>query len=75
MAFALNSIDWLAGIHPSARSFTRSAPPSAPPPGEGGSEGGGLDVPGGEGGQIPPELMEQIRRQLEAQGMGGAEPE
>lgn len=59
-------------VHPTAASFTAAAPaaPAAPDPAGtpppdvhgGGPEGGG---------QLPPEVMEQIRRQLEAQGMGG----
>lgn len=58
-------------IHPTAVAFTQSAPPSAPEPTEGGGEPGGIQMPEGAGGQLPPEVMEQIRRQLEAQGMGG----
>lgn len=57
-------------VSPTATSFTESAP--AAPAGEG--EGGGAaPAPGGPGGgaQLPPEVMEQIRRQLEQQGLGG----
>lgn len=57
-------------VHPTATSFTQSAP-AAPPEGEGGApEAGAMPgMPGG--GQLPPEVMEQIRRQLEQQGLGG----
>lgn len=58
-------------IHPTAVAFTQTAPPSTPEPTEGGGEPGGIQMPEGAGGQLPPEVMEQIRRQLEAQGMGG----
>lgn len=54
-------------IHPTAAAFEESATPPAPEP----SEGDMPEMPGGPGGQIPPELMEQIQRQLQAQGMGG----
>ena len=43
------------------------------PGGDSGGMPGGMEgmpqMPGG--GQLPPEVMEQIRRQLEQQGMGG----
>lgn len=49
-----------------------------PEPGEGGDEPGeppagmpGMGMPGMGGGQIPPELMQQIQRQLQEQGLGG----
>jgi hypothetical protein len=58
-------------VHPTADAFAESASPTvaAEPPGGAGAGmpmGGGGDAP-----QLPPELMEQIRRQLEAQGLGG----
>jgi hypothetical protein len=55
-------------VSPTAASFAESATP-APAPTDGEPEM--PDMPGGPGGQIPPELMEQIQRQLQAQGMGG----
>jgi hypothetical protein len=54
-------------VHPTAASFEESATPTPPPS----DEGEMPEMPGGPGGQIPPELMEQIQRQLQAQGMGG----
>ncbi len=60
-------------VSPTATSFTEtapSAPEGAPPPDPHAIEGM-PDMPGG-GGQIPPEVMEQLRRQLEQQGLGGA---
>lgn len=60
-------------ISPTAESFTQAATPEAEPAGEGEAPpdmGGGMPgMPGG--GQLPPEVMEQIRRQLEQQGLGG----
>lgn len=57
-------------VSPTATSFTESAP--AAPAGEGAEAEPGMPMPGGEGGgQLPPEIMEQIRRQLEQQGLGG----
>ncbi|MDQ3032446.1 MAG: DUF4340 domain-containing protein [Myxococcota bacterium] len=58
-------------VHPTATAFTQAAP-AAPPEG-GDPHAGGMpgmpEMPGG--GQLPPEVMEQIRRQLEQQGLGG----
>lgn len=61
-------------VSPTAIAFTESAPATPPGEGEGGAAPhGGMPMPGGEGGgaQLPPEVMEQIRRQLEQQGLGG----
>ncbi|AKF07717.1 DUF4340 domain-containing protein [Sandaracinus amylolyticus] len=61
-------------VSPTATSFTESAPATPPGEGEGApGEGMPMPMPGGEGGgaQLPPEVMEQIRRQLEQQGLGG----
>jgi hypothetical protein len=58
-------------VHPTAASFTQTAAPATPEPAEG---AGAMPHPGGEvggGAQLPPEVMEQIRRQLEQQGLGG----
>lgn len=60
---------------PNTEGFQPGAEPEAPPtpppgmgmPGMPGMPGGG----GPGGGQIPPELMQQIQRQLQAQGQGG----
>ncbi len=57
-------------INPTAAAFEESATPT-PAPSDGDGEGEMPEMPGGPGGQIPPELMEQIQRQLQAQGMGG----
>jgi hypothetical protein len=46
-------------------------PPPAMPPGMG-MPPGMPGMPGGGGGQLPPELMEQIRRQIQQQQGGGA---
>lgn len=55
-----------------------SAPPAAPPVPPGGAFPPGLQMPGmgggpggGPGNQIPPGVMEQIRRQLQQQGAAG----
>lgn len=63
-------------VSPTATSFTETAPASPPegaPADPHAAEGmpGMPGMPSG-GGQIPPEVMEQLRRQLEQQGMGGA---
>ena len=63
-------------INPSYSSFLAPAASATAEP-EGGGEGeGGADphggmMGGGGGGSIPPEVMDQIRRQLEQQGAGG----
>jgi hypothetical protein len=60
-------------VSPTATSFTQAAAPEAPE-GAGDPHGGemGEGMPGMPGGgQLPPEVMEQIRRQLEQQGLGG----
>jgi hypothetical protein len=51
-------------VSPTAASFTEAAPAPAP------SEDEAPPMPGGAGG-LPPELMEQLQRQLQAQGLGG----
>jgi hypothetical protein len=61
-------------VNPTATSFTETAPEPAPegaPQGDPHAIEGMPGMPGG-GGQIPPEVMEQLRRQLEQQGLGGA---
>ena len=57
-------------VAPSPASFQ---PAPTPPPSavEAPDPGGMMMPPGGGGGELPPELMEQIRRQMEAQGLGG----
>ncbi len=62
---------------PDAGVTDATAAPLAPPPGAppGGIPGGPMAMPGGPGapsggrGSLPPEVMEQIRRQLQQQGM------
>ena len=56
---------------PDVESFQPSDEPETPPPPSGGMPGMPGMPPGGPGGQISPEIMQQIQRQLQAQGAGG----
>jgi hypothetical protein len=59
-------------VHPTSVAFTAAAAPAAPPS-EGADPHAGMPgMPGG--GELPPEIMEQLRRQMAAQGMGGGAP-
>ncbi len=50
-------------VSPTAASFAQTPSAAAPPE-------DGPEMPGGPGGEIPPDLMRQIQAQLQAQGVG-----